>query len=172
MDKFELTINKDDLVVLKEGYPVLAEEVESILDDVQTNADEANALLANVREAILAAMVDNNIYNCKVGKYSISQVLGRDKVIFDKESFFKDAPEDIVMAFTTLEKSEPVFNLEKFKAENPELYAKYLESEDIIVVDEKKLEKTLPEVYEKYVSRVKSDKKPTIMIKQSKEKKK
>lgn len=91
----------------------------------------------------------------------------KSTTIFDKDRFIEEVDTDVVSAFVTIVETE-TFDLDKFKAENLELYKKYATTTSEVNVDERKLAKMLPSLYEKYSTEIKSDKPSTLRIAKSK----
>ena len=158
-----MDINMELIEVNKENQVVLKPEVENLLDEVMDYKKKVEEVEENLRKAILKAMVDNNIPSTKIGKYTISQVIPKDKIVFDKDSFTLNENEDIVNAFILINETE-TFNMDLFKSENPELYKKYVVKNIEYAVDEKRLSKGLPDIYKKYVTVTPSDKPITLRI--------
>lgn len=74
---------------------------------------------------------------------------------------------EISSVFTVISEKD-VFDLEKFKSENPDLYNKYTDSHIDTTVDTKKLEKTLPDVYRKYITITPSTRPITLRVAKNK----
>ena len=157
----KLTKVENNVVVLDEDV------VSSLIEQINNNIEFANNQNNKLREALLKAMQDNNIYSTKVGQFTISQVIPKNTITFDKEKFLLEESIDVCNAFTTINTTQ-VFDIEKFKVEQPEMYLKYCTNEDETIVDTNKLEKTLPNIFKKYSAEIVSTRKPTIAIKQSK----
>lgn len=158
----------NNLTTLDEhGRVTLSENVVNIYNNIKDKANEAETMMSDFRKALLKAMIENHIASVKIGKLTCSQVIPHDTVYFNAESFMLNEHEDLVAAFTTVSTTE-TFDIEKFKAENPELYKKYTISKDIPNVDSAKLEKALPDVYKKYTTTIINDKPIKLMIKESK----
>lgn len=142
-------------------------EIGRLIKALEDEIDKANENKDKLRTAILTAMQNNNIYQAKVDGYTISQVMPKSTTIFDKDRFIEEVDTDVVSAFVTIVETE-TFDLDKFKAENLELYKKYVTTTSEVNVDEKKLAKMLPSLYEKYSTEIKSDKPSTLRIAKSK----
>ena len=116
-----------------------------------------------LRSSILSEMLNNNVDKCITDNVSFSQVIPKNKVEFDDDSFIMNESDDIVGCFVSFS-VDNIFNEEKFKNEHPDLYEQYI---DVIVkheTDIKKLEKTLPLVYKKYTKEIQSDKPISLRI--------
>ena len=159
-----------EIVVLKEGLPTISEKVEEILDNYSKMKKEFENAESEFRDYLFKAMVDNNIISAKVGKYSLSQVIGKPTEELDEVEFIENNDLVTLQMFSKIETIEN-FNLEKFIKENPEMYMKYLEKEDKISYDIEKIKKLRPDLAEKYIKLIPSSKKPYLMIKESKGKK-
>lgn len=147
------------LVVLNGNTPVLSEEVKVLLDSYFEEKESFEQREEEFRQALLKAMIENGISSSKVGNYSISQVIPKPTVNFKKDLFVENVDIDTLSLFTTVKET---FNLEKFKAENPEMYNKYCDTE--AEVDIAKLEKLRPDLYFNYTDVIPNDKKITLRI--------
>lgn len=116
-----------------------------------------------LRSSILSEMLNNNVDKCITDNVSFSQVIPKNKVEFNNDDFIMNESEDVVSCFTDIS-SEDVFDENKFKLENPDLYKKYVNTIFHSEVDTKKLEKTLPLVYKKYAKEIQSDKPISLRI--------
>ena len=135
------------------------QRLKEIDEQVNTLNDEENF----IRHEILDGMIQNQIDKCSTSGMTFTQVMPKPKGTFDIESFLLNESEDVVKCFTTFEE-EDEFDIEKFKAENPELYKKYTKTNIIPTVDTKKMEKTLTPIFEKYWHEIPSDKPVTLRI--------
>lgn len=140
-----------ELVVLKNGTPTISDQVDELLDDIMKTKEQIEENEKFVRSAILDAMTKNGILQSKTTNYTLSQVIPKSDVQFDSDEFLLNESLEITSVFTSVSETE-TFNLEKFKAENPDIYKKYTEITIGTFVDTKRLEKTLPEVYQKYIT--------------------
>jgi len=156
-------MEQNSLVVLNNNVPTLSEKVEAFLDEAEELKEAANEHYDECRAALLKAMIDNQIYQAKIGKYTISQVVPKNVVTFDVEKFMIEQNQDIVNAFTKNEQTFD-FDMETFVKECPEIYNKYLRKQDNYVVDTDRLSKVLPEIYNKYITISGSEKPITIRI--------
>ena len=151
----------------EEGKLVLAAQVENLIDLCEGALQEAQSNYDFVKQALITAMLNNNIKTANVGKYKFAVREPKEKWNFDVDRFINEENEDIVVAFSNLETTTTeTFDMEKFKTECPDIYAKYLvkKTEEKLVVDENKLWSTLRKVWEKYAT--KEEPKPaTITIK-------
>lgn len=162
-------ITQEQLITLdnETGLTIVKYEIGALIKALEDEVDRANENEKKLREAILNAMRVNNIYQAKVDGYTISQVMPKSTKIFNEEEFITNVDADISAAFVSVVETDN-FDLDKFKTENPELYKKYVTTTTEIRVDEKKLSKMLPSLYEKYTSEIKSDKCSTLRITKSK----
>lgn len=156
-----------EIIVLKEGLPTISEEVEKILDDYSKTKKEFEKREKEFRDSLFKAMADNNIISAKVGKYNLSQVIGKPIEELDEKEFILNNDLVTLQLFTKIETIEN-FNMEKFIKENPEIYMKYLEKEDKISYDLEKIKKLRPDLAALYIKEIPSSKKPYLMIKESK----
>lgn len=140
-----------ELVVFKNNTPTISDQVDELLDDIMKTKEQIEENEKFIRSAILDAMMKNGILQSKTTNYTFSQVIPKSNVQFDSDEFLLNEPLEITSVFTNVSETE-TFNLEKFKAENPDIYKKYTETTISTFVETKKLEKTLPEVYQKYIT--------------------
>lgn len=154
----------NDLIIKDEDNNIITvDQAECILDeyyDIKETIEEAEKKL---RECILNSMLQNNIVKSKIGKYTVSLTNCKDIEVFNENDFLKNENEDIVKNFVNEEKTEN-FNLELFKKEHFDLYNQYTTITVNRIVDSKKLNKYLPNVYQKYISIKESDKKVSLRI--------
>ena len=132
-----MNVKQNELIIYKENVPVLSEQVDKIIDELKEYKNNLDEIEKEFRATLLDSMIKNNIVSGKTDKYTISQVIPKSKVLFNKDDFINNENKTIV-------------DLEKFKLDCPEIYKKYLIVEEDISVDEKKLSKTFPEIYERY----------------------
>lgn len=118
------------------------------------------------KSLILDALSKTGMVSAKTSRYSVNGVYPADIIQFDEEGFLANTPEEVSVEFVDINEQEE-FDFERFKAEHPELAAKYTTKTMVPVVNLKKLEKKMPALFEKYVTRTKSDKKPYIRVKAS-----
>lgn len=137
--------------------------LEEKLDELARIEDEANKLMTQLREDLLASMKLHNVEQIKLEHYTISQVIPKDVITFDDNKFVSTENEQIVAAFIEIQTNETL-NIDKLIAENSDLVKKYTETIKTAIVDTKSLEKTLPTIYEKYVNVEKSKKDITLRI--------
>lgn len=140
-----------ELVVFKNGTPTISDQVDELLDDIMKTKEQIEENEKFVRSTILDAMMKNGILQSKTTNYTFSQVIPKSNVQFNSDEFLLNEPLEITSVFTNVSETE-TFNLEKFKAENPDIYKKYTETTISTFVDTKRLEKTLPEIYQKYIT--------------------
>lgn len=151
------------------GYE-LAQQVETVLDDYKAKKEAFELADKNFRTDLLDAMVKYKIMSATVGKYNISQVIPNPVVSFDDEKFMLESPIELVALFSKTEDFK-LFNVDKFREENPDIYNKYLEVETTATIDSKKLEKNFPEIFKKFSTEVASTRKVTLRIGEVKVKK-
>lgn len=160
-------MKENELIAIKDGLPTLSEQVEILLNQYTDAKEQIETAETELRSAILQAMVDNNIFQAKVGKYVISLIVPKKETQFDIDSFLMNENEDIVKAMTeTTETSS--FDIDSFMKDCPQLYLKYQKKDYVTTVNEEKLLKTFPDIYAKYVTELPSKKKTTIRIAKSK----
>lgn len=144
-----MNIKQNELIIYKENVPVLSEQVDKIIDELKDYKNNLDEIEKEFRATLLDSMIKNNIVSGKTDKYTISQVIPKSKVLFNKDDFINNENKTIVDLFIKRNQTE-TFDIEKFKLDCPEIYKKYLIVEEDISVDEKKLSKTFPEIYERY----------------------
>lgn len=144
-----MNIKQNELIIYKENVPVLSEQVDKIIDELKEYKNNLDEIEKEFRATLLDSMIKNNIVSGKTDKYTISQVIPKSKVLFNKDDFINNENKTIVDLFIKRNRTE-TFDIEKFKLDCPEIYKKYLIVEEDISVDEKKLSKTFPEIYERY----------------------
>lgn len=137
----------------------VVDRLNEISNEITTLQNEEDDL----RNQILEEMRSNNIDTCKSKNLVFTQVFPKDKLIFDSKKFLENESEDVIASFSTLNEHDD-FNIEKFKAENPELYEKYVTHNVDLDVDTTKLQKALPIIFDKYASYIKNDKPSTLRI--------
>lgn len=128
--------------------------------------NDATQVDKELREAILNAMIDNNIQTAHIGKYTISQVVPKSTITFDYESF-KSENANILPDYSTTTETES-FDMDLLKSKYPDIYNEIRKVNKVTVVDTKKLEKSIPTLFQKYATEIKSDKKITLAIKTKK----
>lgn len=139
------------------------EQVEKLVAMKEAKEEDAKNFDKEVKEVILNLMSKYGTAMIKSTNYTVSKVQPADKVEFNEEKFLLEVQEEILADFVDVIE-EKKFNEEKFKAENPELYEKYVESDYVSSVNTKKLSKSNPTLYDKYTTVTKSDKPATIRI--------
>ena len=137
-----------------------------MIDDTLDLVNDAEQVEKELREAILEAMKVNGIFTAKVGKYTISQVVPKDTVTFDYETFKKENA-NLVETFSSTTETES-FDMELLKSKYPAIYDEIHKVNKVTVIDTKKLEKAVPDIYHKYTTCVKSEKPITLAIKAAK----
>lgn len=161
--------NKYELIENKEGYAVISQKVEQILDDYNTTKKEFEKREKLFRDCLFKAMQENNIISAKVGKYNISQVIGKPSYVLDEDKFLTEVDIATLNLFAKIEETEE-FDIQRFIKEHPELYQEYLNKQQKVVYDLEKLKKLRPDLYDKYTIVVPSTKQPYLMIKESSKK--
>lgn len=154
------------IVKTEEGLPTLAPQVEKMIDDTMDLVNDAEQIEKELRESILEAMKANGIFTAKVGKYTLSQVVPKDTVTFDYETFKKENA-NLVESFSTTTETES-FDMELLKTKYPAIYNEIRKVNKVVVIDTKRLEKGVPDIYNKYTTSVKSEKPITLAIKAKK----
>lgn len=144
-----MNVKQNELIIYKENVPVLSEQVDKIIDELKEYKNNLDEIEKEFRATLLDSMIKNNIVSGKTDKYTISQVIPKSKVLFNKDDFINNENKTIVDLFIKRNQTE-TFDIEKFKLDCPEIYKKYLIVEEDIFVDEKKLSKTFSEIYERY----------------------
>ena len=161
--------NKYELIENKEGYVVISQKVEQILDDYNTTKKEFEKREKFFRDSLFNAMQENNIISAKVGKYNISQVIGKPSYVLDEDKFLTEVDIATLNLFAKIEETEE-FDIQRFIKECPEVYQKYLNKQQKVVYDLEKLKKLRPDLYDKYTTVIPSTKQPYLMIKESSKK--
>lgn len=154
------------IVKTEEGLLTLAPHVEKMIDDTLDLVNDATQVESELRESILEAMKANNIFTAKVGKYTLSQVVPKDTVTFDYETFKKENP-NLIDSFSNTTETE-TFDMELLKTKYPSIYEEIRKVNKVVVIDTKRLEKGVPDIYNKYTTVIKSEKKITLAIKAKK----
>ncbi len=144
-----MNVKQNELIIYKENVPILSEQVDKIIDELKDYKNNLDEIEKEFRATLLDSMIKNNIVSGKTDKYTISQVIPKSKVLFNKDDFINNENKTIADLFIKKNQIE-TFDIEKFKLDCPEIYKKYLIVEEDISVDEKKLSKTFPEIYERY----------------------
>ena len=152
----------------KNGRLVVSKEVVNKLSTISSQIDELSTQEKELRKSVLESMQANNIDSCISSGMKFSQIIPKPIGTFDVNSFIENQSEDLVEAFTSATVTE-VFNVDKFKAENPELYAKYVEKNYEVDIDTKKLQDVFPKIFEQYYHEEQSNKPITLRITKQKE---
>lgn len=158
-----------EIVVIKNNVPTLNEKVEELLDNYSNMKLEWTNLEEEFRSSIFKAMQENNILNAKVGKYSLCQVIPKSTFTFDDDKFLKEQPSNILEQFVEVRENTE-FDIEKLISKYPEIYKECSTTTLDAIIDVKHLEKTLPEIYNKYLIETKSNKSSYLKIMKGKEK--
>lgn len=158
-------IDEKQLVKVDENGVVVPdpEQVEKLVVMKEAKEQDFKSFESEVKEVILNLMSKYGSAIIKSANYTISRIQPADKVEFNEEKFLLEVPEEILADFVSIIE-EKKFNEEKFKAEHPDLYEQYIETNYISSVNVKKLAKSNPTLYDKYTSVTKSDKPATIRI--------
>lgn len=141
----------------------VSKKVANRLVEIEELKSQLDAEEKELRTSILQEMINNNVDKCTTDNVSFTQIIPKNKVEFNNDDFIMNESEDVVNCFTDIS-SEEIFNEDKFRTENPDLYKKYLDTIFHTEVDTKKLEKTMPLVYKKYAKETKSDKPISLRI--------
>lgn len=160
-------MEKYEIIVLKEGLPTISEKVEMLLDEYNNTKKEFEEKEKEFRDAIFKAMQENDIYSTKVGKYNLSQVIGKPTEKLKEDEFATEVDLPTLQLFVKVETIEN-FNMEKFIREQREMYTRYLTKEERLSFDIEKIKKLRPDLAKKYIEEIPSSKKPYLMIKESK----
>lgn len=146
------------------GKKTISDDAAKKLSEIESQIDELTSDKNELRKLILDAMIENNVDKCICSNgTTFSQIIPSKIVTFDNDSFIMNESEDVVRCFTTFDEIK-TFNEEKFKAENPDLYNKYVETSIETNIDTNKLVKTLPNIYKKYATEKDSDKPVTLRV--------
>lgn len=154
---------KNYLVKSENGVIAINNAVEQQLDMYEAVAAEEKEF----KQKLLEALVANDVTNVKGEKYTFSQVVPKNTVIFDKDKFVLEQDEDLVASFSEIKTTE-TFDMDAFKEKYPEIYQEFVKTTDDIVIDEKSLAKKLPSIYAKYSTEIKTDKPTTLRISKNK----
>ena len=147
MDEVEEVL--PSLIQKKDGVVVIDALFENILDNLENNVTEAENDKKVFKAALLKYMRDHDIYTASTDKYTISQVVPKEKSEFNKEKFIQEQPDDIIEGFSTINEVK-VFNEQILKEKYPEIYDECCETQYDVEVDTKKLSKAYPEIFDKY----------------------
>mgnify|MGYP004655321405 CR=1 FL=1 len=147
MDEVEEVL--PSLIQKKDGVVVIDALFENILDNLESNVAEAENDKKVFKTALLKYMRDHDIYTASTDKYTISQVVPKEKSEFNKEKFIQEQPDDIIEGFSTINEVK-VFNEQILKEKYPEIYDECCETQYDVEVDTKKLSKAYPEIFDKY----------------------
>lgn len=147
MDEVEEVL--PSLIQKKDGVVVVDALFENILDNLKNNVAEAENDEKTFRAALLKYMRDHDIYTARTDKYTISQVIPKEKSEFNKEKFIQEQPDDIIEGFSSISEVK-VFNEQILKEKYPEIYEECCESQYNVEVDTKKLSEVYPEIFDKY----------------------
>lgn len=139
------------------------QKVEELVVMKETKEKEFKEFDSEVKEVILNLMSKYGVPLIKSNSYTISKVQSADKVDFDEEKFLLEVPQEILADFVSVIE-EKHFNEEKLKAEHPEIYEQYVETNFVSNVNVKKLSKSMQTLYDKYTTVTKSDKPATLRI--------
>ncbi len=160
MSKFEIIIKENNKLIINE-------QIDEILTSYIKQKETIEEQDKNFRKTILDPMISNNVLTGETKKFKLTQVVPKDTVIFDNDNFILNEPEDIVTDFVRMEVKE-TFDLEALKTEAPEIYEKYLKREEVLIVEDKRVEKVMPTVYKKYTKTIPSTKEISLRITEKK----
>lgn len=163
-----MEVKEFNLITVDENnQKVIATEVEKLLDDYEEYKKNFEEAEKKFRKELLDAMINNGIINAKIGKYTISQIIPKSTMEFDENAFIEENDVDTISIFTTINESVE-FDMQRFIKENPQMYYQYCVREETTNIDKDKMAKLRPDLFEKYVKEVPSDKKITLRINKSK----
>lgn len=156
--------NKEfNLIEFKENTAVLSNEVEFLLDEYKESKKVFEEAEKKFRNELLKTMIKYNIVSAKIGKYTISQVIPKPTLRLKEDEFTTENDLTTLQLFVKIDTIEN-FNMEKFIKEQPEMYSKYLVKEEKLTFDIKKIQKLRPDLAEKYIEEIQSDKEITLRI--------
>lgn len=144
-------------------------KVAETLSSLEQTKAEIDDKISEIRKGILEEMIANNITKCSSAHYSFIQVQPKPITHFDNDKFMQNENIDIVNFVSTVTEEEPVFDIEKFKAEHKDLYDAYTKVDMKVDVDQKKLKESFPQIFEKYYSEEPSPKPATLRVAKAKE---
>ena len=142
---------------------MITKEMAKELVEISKQKDELSKRETELRTMILEDMLEHNIDKCVVENVTFTQIIPKSKFEFNTNEFILNESEDVVKCFTTFEETE-YFDAEEFIKENPEIYQKYLKKDVHPNVDTKKMEKSLTDVYKKYITEIPSDKPVSLRV--------
>ena len=152
----------------EDGHLILANVVEEMLNALYAQYAEYSENRQTIEDAIKGAMLNAGIKTASVGKYVCKVREYYDDWVFDVEAFKQNEAPELVAAFTeTTDESESFFDMDAFKAEQPEMYMKYFKTvhKETQTINTSKLCKLLPDIYYKYAAKIPA-KPATISIKE------
>lgn len=161
-------MEKLELVVMKDNKPMLASAVNGLLSVCEEECQKANEQYDMIKDMMLDAMLDNNMKRAETEDFKVSIRENNSKWVFDEEAFKSGESKDVVEAFTVTEKSRALtLDLDALKEKYPNVYEECLKVEETETshIDTNKLWKTLPNIYNKYATEIKPEKRGTISIK-------
>lgn len=156
-------MNNNIIIRNDKGEVIVNPEVGTLLNDILTEKEKLMQKELELKHSILTAMKENDIQTADVDGFKFSQVVPKPLSKFDTDAFLLNENEEILSAFITISE-EKLFNIEKFKSEQAEMYERYSETYQNVDVNTKKLCKTLPAIYNKYYSETPSDKEITLRV--------
>ena len=94
-----MNVKQNELIIYKENVPVLSEQVDKIIDELKEYKNNLDEIEKEFRATLLDSMIKNNIVSGKTDKYTISQVIPKSKVLFNKDDFINNENKTIVDLF-------------------------------------------------------------------------
>lgn len=156
-----MNTTKNELIVKnEEGNLILIPEIEERLDYYKQVEKETE----DFKKVLLDALLENNLTNVKCGKYTFSPSIPKNTIKFDKEKFLQEESTEVLQDLCDIKISRKPFDVESFREQYPELYNKFAPEVEEITVDEKKLAKYFPSTYNKYITEIVTDRKPSLRI--------
>ena len=113
-------------------------KVAETLSSLEQTKAEIDEQISEIRKGILEEMVANNIVKCSSAHYNFTQIQPKPITHFDNDKFMQNENIDIVNFVSTVTEEEPVFDIEKFKADHKDLYDAYMKV-DMKILETKKL---------------------------------
>lgn len=150
-------ITKEDLLKDRLLNEIVAtQKVDDFLNQVNAFNEKIKKAEDEFRKSLLELMKENGVQNIKTDKYTISLVIPKSSVVFDKEKFEEENPFEAA-DYITFKNSTSV-DTERLIKENPELAKKYVVIHQESTVDLANLEKKEKALYDKYATIIPSTK--------------
>lgn len=154
-------MNINNIIITNEnGRLVVSSQAVEEYDRLQELINEYTKQQKELKSKILDEMIKNGITSSKTNQYTISLIQPKDKEIFDSDSFIEKEEVAIISLFTDF-KNE--LDEEKLKKDFPEIYEKCL-TKTSYTIDTEKLKKSLPDIYNKYITIEENTKEPTLQF--------